>query len=107
MLKEGDKVYFVRIDKHGHDVNPKWAGAKKPHYHIDSCDTTQPATSPVRGPDGKPLKNPDGTWQTTTDPSMSQDQHYLKEWEPSATNYDGNGQPVHPGDKDWATKTHL
>jgi hypothetical protein len=108
-FKENNKVYFVRIDQFGNDGDPaKYVGAKKrPHYHIDSCDSTKPATHPIRDSNGRPIKNPDGTWKTTTDPSMTQDQHYLKEWEPSAINYDVNGNPVHPGDKDWAIKTHI
>lgn len=108
-LKEGDIVYFVRIDQFGNEGDPaKYIGAKKrPHYHNDSCDSTRPATIPVRGQDGKPLKNPEGTWKTITDTSMTQDQHYLNEWEPSATNYDINGNPTPPSDPNWAEKTHL
>ena len=105
-LKQGKKVYYVRIDEFGNDTNFD-AGSKTPHYHVDSCDPTKPATNPVKDEDGKNQKNLDGTWKTTEDPTMTQDQHYEKSWEPSAVNYDRNGDPVHPGDKDWADKTHL
>jgi len=120
--KVGDKVVYVRIDAEGNDGPSTNAGARKPHYHVDTCDTKEPARNPVRDASGKPQKNPDGTWQTTlktedpngtvTDPKtgktyQSQDKHFEEEWEPGAVNNDKEGNPVSPADGDWAPRTHL
>jgi hypothetical protein len=105
---DGRTAHYVRIDEFGHNGPPDRAGSV-PHYHVDTCDRTQPASPDRRtgvvptGANGQPL---------------SQDQNYEQRYEPAAVTHDDShnrvDQPNRPGATNpapdmgtWAHETHL
>lgn len=100
-------VHFVRIDDNGHMMDAQRGNVGgNPHYHIDTCDKSQPA-SPDRS--GTVPTHPDGT-------PVNQADNYQKQYEPGAKTYDddhnqvskpGSGGPNEQPDMGtWAKKTH-
>lgn len=87
MRKNDDGSYdAVRMDPHGHDVNPSWAGYP-PHCHKEGLDPDQVST--VTDPStGQPFASTDDAAQA-----------YQKGYVPGlASTYDDNNNPTSPKD---------
>src|SRR5712692_2142172 len=83
---DSDTVHYVRIDEEGHmrDAQQGKAGGIG-HFHIDSCDSSQPAT---------PNRNTGAVPTDASGQPLTQDQNYQKQYEPGAQTHDDSHNPT-------------